>query len=344
MALIAAVLYVLAPVEMVQVPLYGLAQAASKGFPRRPAQFAFELAGIDGVASIMAWSIFDKADQLGIGASITSMLGRQFVEQRTDAVHHLQIALLIVPADGIGFADGTAHEYGQQGLHMVVDIQPVAHLKAIAIDRQRLTGQGIEDDPRDQFFRKVERPVVVGAVAEQHRQTIGALPGADQMVGRGLAGRIGRTGRIGRVLGEGGVAGGQVAVDLVGGNMVQAKGAAPGFGQVLPIGAGRLQQAVGADDIGLDKRRRPVDGTIDMGLGRQVHDRLGLEAGEHGTDPRLVGDIGLDQFVAGVGGNARQRLQVAGVGQFVEVEHLMFGVLNQLANQRRADKAGAAGH
>ncbi len=53
-----------------------------------------------------------------------------------------------------------------------------------------------------------------------------------------------------------------------------------------------------------------------MGLGRQVHDRLGLEAREHGADGGLVDDIGVDELIAAVGRDAGQRLQVAGVGQF----------------------------
>lgn len=81
-----------------------------------------------------------------------------------------------------------------------------------------------------------------------------------------------------------------------------------------------------------------------MGLGGQVHDRLGLEALEQRADGGLVDDIGLDELVAGVGGDTRQRLQVACVGQLVEVEHLVFGVADQVANQRRSNKAGTAGN
>ena len=80
-----------------------------------------------------------------------------------------------------------------------------------------------------------------------------------------------------------------------------------------------------------------------MGLGRQVHDRLGLEAREHGADGGLVDDIGLDELIAAVGRDAGQRLQVAGVGQFVQVEHFVLGVLNQVADQGRADETGTTG-
>jgi len=56
-----------------------------------------------------------------------------------------------------------------------------------------------------------------------------------------------------------------------------------------------------------------------MGLGSQVHDRVGLEARQHGADGGLVDDIGLDELIAAVAGDAVQRFQVACVGQFVQV-------------------------
>ena len=80
-----------------------------------------------------------------------------------------------------------------------------------------------------------------------------------------------------------------------------------------------------------------------MRLRGQVHDCVWLEPGKHGADTRLVGDIGLDEFIAAVAGDSQQRLQVARVGQLVEVEHLMIGVIDQVTNQGRADETGAAG-
>src|SRR5690606_23364228 len=118
-------------------------------------------------------------------------------------------------------------------------------------DRQRLAIQRVEDDQRDQLLGEVIGAVVVRAVGDQHRQAVGALPGTDQMVGRSLAGRIGRAGRVGRGLGEQVVDAVQVAVHLVGGNVVEAEGFTTAFRQALPVGAGGFQQLVGTDDVGL---------------------------------------------------------------------------------------------
>jgi hypothetical protein len=164
----------------------------------------------------------------------------------------------------------------------------------------------------------------------------------DQVIGRRLAGRIGRAGRIRGGLEEQVVDAVQVAVHLIGGDMVETKRFALGGRQCLPVGAGGLEQAVGADNVGLDEIRRAIDGAIDVGLGRQMHDRLGCEALEHGADARLVGDIGLHELVAGVVGDGGQGLEIAGIGEFVEVEHFVFGVADQVAHDGRPDEAGTA--
>ena len=56
-------------------------QARCRNFTRPPAEFALDLAGIHGVAEIMAGTIGDEADQ---PAARTRGGGRNFVEQFAD--------------------------------------------------------------------------------------------------------------------------------------------------------------------------------------------------------------------------------------------------------------------
>ena len=116
--------------------------------------------------------------------------------------------------------------------------------------------------------------------------------------------------------------------------MVEAKRAFFRLRQGQPVRTGGFEQAVGADDVGLDKVGRAVDGAVNVGLGRQVHDRLWLEARNDCTDSGLVDDIGLYELVAGIGGNALQRFKITGVGQFVEIEDFVPGVFDQVTDQR----------
>ena len=106
---------------------------------------------------------------------------------------------------------------------MVLDVEPVAHLLAVAVDRQRLAGEGVDDHQRDQLLGEMERPVVVAAVGRQHRQPVGVVPGADQVVARRLARRIGAVRLVGVGFAEGRVVGAERAVDLVGRDVEEAE-------------------------------------------------------------------------------------------------------------------------
>src|SRR5262245_44069076 len=105
---------------------------------------------------------------------------------------------------------------------MVFHIKPIAHVRAVTVDRQRLAFERVEHHKRDQFFGKMKRTVVVGAVRNDYGQAIGAKPGTRQMVSRRLGRRVGRGGVVGRCLAESTV-GTKRAVDLVRRYMQKAK-------------------------------------------------------------------------------------------------------------------------
>ena len=67
-------------------------------------------------------------------------------------------------ADVVGLAGPPTLQDRGQRAGVVLDVQPVAHVGAVAIDRQRLALQRLQDDQRNELFREVVGPVVVGAV------------------------------------------------------------------------------------------------------------------------------------------------------------------------------------
>ena len=113
------------------------------------------------------------------------------VQDIADGFDHLQVGALVISADVVGLARPAALQNQPQRARVVLDIEPVAHVVASAVDRQRPAVEGVENDERDQFLREVEGAVIIGAVGEQDRQAIGMVPGPHQMVGGRLAGRIG---------------------------------------------------------------------------------------------------------------------------------------------------------
>ena len=65
------------PLGVGQVPLHGLADAGLEGLRRFPAQFTLDLAGVDGLAPVMAGSVLDGGDLGAVGGAVG--LGAQLV-------------------------------------------------------------------------------------------------------------------------------------------------------------------------------------------------------------------------------------------------------------------------
>ena len=106
---------------------------------------------------------------------------------------------------------------------------------------------------------------------------------------------------------------------------------------VFPHG---LQQAEGALDVGAQERLGVGDGIVVVGLGGVVHDRV--VARHQLIEQRGVADVAHDELHA-VGGQARDVLGVAGVGQLVQDGDVHPGVVvHDVVHEVAADEAAAA--
>lgn len=169
------------------------------------------------------------------------------------------ILFFVVTADVVGFAYLAFAQHLVQRTGMVFDVEPITHLIALAIDRQRFAFEGVEDDQRDELFGKVVWAIVVGTVGDQHWQAISSLPGTNQMVGTGFTCRVRGAGRVRRGFGEELFRIFQIAIHLVGGDVMEAESCLARIVQALPIMASRFKQGIGADDVGFDECSRPGD-------------------------------------------------------------------------------------
>ena len=79
-----------------------------------------------------------------------------------------------------------------------------------------------------------------------------------------------------------------------------------------------------------------------MALGREVHDAVRAELGEEPVHGGAIGDVGLREAVIRQVRDGTQALEVAGVGELVDVEHLDAEVAREMADDGRADEARAA--
>ena len=287
---------------------------------RPPAQLALQLGRVDGVPAVVAGAVGDPVEVLGVAA-----------HGLEDHAQHGDVVLLAVGADEVGLPHAALGEDVPDGRGVVLGVDPVADVLALAVELGADAVDDVRDLPGDELLHVLVGAVVVGAVGDRGAQAVGAGPGADQHVG----GRLGRAVRRGRVvrrlLGElGRVVESQVAVDLVGGDVVVADA-------VLPHG---LEQAEGALHVGAQEGLGVGDGVVVVRLCGVVHD--GVVARDDAVQELRVADVAHDELHA-VGGQARDVLGVAGVGQLVQDGDVHLGVVvDHVVHEVAADEAAAA--
>ena len=227
---------------------------------------------------------------------------------------------------------------------MVEHVQPVAHLTPVPIDRQRLAGKSVEDHQRDQFFRDLERTVIVGTVCGEHRQAIGMVPGAHQVVRRRLTGRIRTVRRVAVLLVECRRPSVERAVDFIRRDVQEAEVLTLALFHLGPVGPYHFQQAERPGHVGVDEGRRTSDRTVHMTFRRKVQHCADRVSAQQAPDQRAVADIAVHEVVARVARNACKIVQVAGIGQLVEVDDRLVMLRQPVEHEVGTNEAGTTGH
>ena len=261
---------------------------------------------VDGVAAIVAFSVGDVFDE-----------GFRLFERLEDGLDDVDVAALVVAADVVDFADAAFANDEVDGGAVVFDVEPVADVFARAVNRELFVREGVDDHERDEFFREMVGAVVVRAARNRRRQLVGAVISHDKEVGRGLRGAVGAR-RVERGLfgeEEVGAVKRQVAIDFVRRNLMVARDA---------VFAAGVEQDARADDVRLKEDFRVLDGTVDMALGGEVDDDVGVLGLEEVIDGLAVGDVGADKFEVFVLLRNFERLEVAGIGELVKADEAVF--------------------
>ena len=167
----------------------------------------------------------------------------------------------------------------------------------------------------------------------------------DEHVGAGLGGRVRAVGAQ-----RGGfhevTFGTQGAVDFVGRDLQILLALFPGLGGgVIPGVLAALQQVHGAQHVALDEDLGVLDAAVNVALGGKVDDIIGVILGDQVGDQGLVADVALHEDVAGVALDVLQVLQVAGVGQLVQIDEAdVLVLLQHVMHKVGADETGTAGN
>ena len=224
------------PGLVVAVPGYGLGQAGGEvGVRRLPAELGPELGRVDRVAAVVAGAVAHPVEVV-LGAA----------EAFEDLTEHRDVVQLAVGADEVGLADAALGQDGPDGGAVVLGVDPVADVAPVAVELGADAVDEVRDLARDELLNVLVGAVVVGAVGDGGREAEGAGPGAHQQVGGRLGGAVGRARAVGRLLGEAGrVVQRQVAVDLVGGDVVVAHAVASSLRTSRVLGAAFAPKPLG---------------------------------------------------------------------------------------------------
>ena len=216
-------------------------------------------------------------------------------------------------------------------LRVVLDVEPVTARRPVTVHRQRLTGQRLEDEARDHLLRMLARAVVVERPHDHDRQVVRRAVRERQPIRPRLRRRVGAA-RVQRMLlvHRSPLRG---AVHLAGRDQDEA------LDRLL---ADRIQQHASP----LHVRRHELgcalgDRLLHVRLRRGVHDHV------HPADDlpheRFVADVAVHEREPLVRADVAQVLEVPGVGQRVERDHLVRRRLQQVADERGRDEARPAG-
>ena len=230
------------------------------------------------------------------------------------AVRHLGGARHVVRLAGRAVAEDVVDRPGVVGHE-----QPVALLEAVAVHRQRQVVDRVRDEQRDQLLGMVERAVRVRAAGHDGVDAVGHDVAPDEQLAGGLGGRV-RRARV-EPVGLARMALGDRAVDLVGRDLeVADRRLAPG-GPRDETRPDRLEQDVDADDPGPQERLGIEDAPVDVGLGGEVDDRVGVarRAARRRRDRRCRPATKRNRAAcSGIALDGGEVGPVAGVGQLVE--------------------------
>src|SRR5580698_4829600 len=190
--------------------------------------------------------------------------------------------------DVVDVADNAVLENVQNGARVILDVEPIASLQAVAIYGDRAIVDQVRYKQRNYFLGILIWPIRIAAACDQHGRTVRGMVGQSKEVRPGFAGGL-RATRTQRIALEG-FAVGDVPVDFVGRYLQKSRD------RKLPR---RIQQHQRAQGVGPQKGSRLADGAVDVGFGSEVQDGGG-PAADRLADGRGITDVPLDEAVPGI--------------------------------------------
>src|SRR3546814_20022175 len=122
-------------------------------------QLALDLRRVDRVAPVVPRPVGDEANQ--IAPRPPARRRHALVEQVADRLDHLKVGALLAPAAIVALAHGPCAHHEIERACMILDMEPVAHVRAAPVYRQLLALARAAGSERAQIFWTMIRPVIV---------------------------------------------------------------------------------------------------------------------------------------------------------------------------------------
>src|SRR3972149_9908297 len=100
-----------------------------------------------------------------------------------DFLHEAEIGWLDAAAEVVSLARLSAHQSPPETVTMVLNVEPVAYLPAVAIDGQRPSLGRVQEHQGNELLGELKGPVVVRAGRVDGRLPVGLGVGTEQVVG-----------------------------------------------------------------------------------------------------------------------------------------------------------------
>ena len=167
---------------------------------------------VHAVSSVVARAVGDRGDE-----------GVRLAEEVEDAADEVSVGDLPVAADVVDFSVLSFLEDEVDGPAVVFYVEPVPHVFSIAVEGDGAVLEGPFDGEGDELFGVLEGAVVIAAPGDGDGDAVGPAVSEGEEVGAGLGAAVGGMGVQGGLFGEEEVrtVQGEVAVDLVGGDLVE---------------------------------------------------------------------------------------------------------------------------
>src|SRR5579875_66915 len=159
------------PVGMALVPIDSLSQTILESDGRLPAQLALAFAAIDGITAIVAGAIRHVANQRF-----------RFTQSLEQGMGQLQVGTFGTAAQVVNLTDPAALPHSENAGTVITNVNPIADILAITVDRHRLITEQITDEQWNQLFRELIGTVVVRTARDKGRKVEGMNIAAHEQI------------------------------------------------------------------------------------------------------------------------------------------------------------------